>query len=290
MSLLQVLKFHGKTGDTMVDKNYLHTAYANSADGTNGFTTVYTNLNLLKNTRNLSSTSTSAVWDTLFNSSQIYDSGIKSLSGVSALTFSFNVYVPLNATVGDTIPIQLKGQTYQAYSNVGTDDYNTIIYNTNYVIKQSDLGKTIHVSVPVQIGTNYQSFDTALADTASINIRQSSNISGFVYSNIKLEIGSTATPYMPSSSEVTTADWPKYVGTYVDTNPVSSAEPSKYVWDEMKYRVYLDGTPVGGSKLLSFDLANLKADTTYNVQVNQINGNVESDKSESVAFKTTLTN
>ena len=50
MSLLQMLKFHGKTGDTMADKNYLHTAYANSADGTDGFTTVYPNLNLLTGT------------------------------------------------------------------------------------------------------------------------------------------------------------------------------------------------------------------------------------------------
>ena len=57
----------------------------------------------------------------------------------------------------------------------------------------------------------------------------------------------------------------------------------------MKYRVYLDGVPVGGSKLLSFDLENLTSGTTYNVQVNQTNGNDESDKSESVAFKTTLT-
>ncbi|MDN6402555.1 MAG: fibronectin type III domain-containing protein [Lactococcus lactis] len=105
----------------------------------------------------------------------------------------------------------------------------------------------------------------------------------------KQEPGSIDTPYIQSASEVTTADWPKFVGTYVDTNQTSSTEPSKYDWDEMKYRVYLDGTPVGGSKLLSFDLENLKAGTSYNVQVSQINGNVESDKSESVAFKTTLT-
>ncbi len=49
ISLLQVQKFRGKTGDNMADKNYLHTAYANSADGTDGFTTVYPNLNLLVN-------------------------------------------------------------------------------------------------------------------------------------------------------------------------------------------------------------------------------------------------
>ncbi|MGO2677283.1 MAG: DUF7013 family protein [Lactococcus lactis] len=272
----------------MADKNYLHTAYANSADGTKGFTTVYPNLNLLKNTRTLSSTSTTTVWDTLFNSSQIYDSTIKSKSGVSAMTFSFDIHVPLNAIVGSAIALQLKGQTYQAYGDVGTNDFNTIVDEFWHNIEPSDLGKTIRLSFPIQINTKYKTFDTALADTDSITIRQITDTSGLVYSTIKLEPGSTATPYMPSSSEVTTADWPKYVGTYVDTNPTSSTEPSKYDWDEMKYRVYLDGTPVGGSKLLSFDLENLKAGKSYNVQVSQINGNVESDKSESVAFKTTL--
>ncbi|MCG3096708.1 fibronectin type III domain-containing protein [Lactococcus petauri] len=282
-------KFRGKTGDNMADKNYLHTAYANSADGTDRFTTVYPNLNLLKNTRALTATSTTTWWDTLFASSQIYDSAIKSKTGVSAMNFSFDVFVPLNAKVVNNFSVQLKGQNSQAHGDVGTNDYNTIVCQSYYGIKQSDLGKTIRISAPVGLGAKYQSFDTALADTDSITIRQVEDISGLVYSKLKLEPGSTATPHMPSLSEVTTADWPKYVGTYVDTNPVSSTVSSKYDWDEMKYRVYLDDVPVGGSKLLSFDLENLKAGTSYNVQVSQINGNVESDKSESVAFKTTLT-
>lgn len=208
-------------------------AYANSADGTDGFTTVYPNLNLLKNTRNLSSTSTTTWWGVLFSSSQVYDSGIKSLSGVSTTTFSFNMYVPLNAEVGSYIPIQLKGQNSQA-TNVGTDDYNTILANPdyNYVIKQSDLGKTIRISVSVQKSPNYQSFDTALADTESITIRQTSNVSGFVYSSIKLEIGSVATPYMQSASEVTTADWPKYVGFSNTIKTNKSA--SDYTWFPVK--------------------------------------------------------
>lgn len=200
---------NGGTGT--IDGNINTIAYANSADGTEGFTTVYPNLNLLKNTSSLSSTSTTTAWSALFNSSQIYDSGIKSKSGVSAINFSFNVYVPLNAVAGSSIPIQLKGQTYQA-TNVGTDDYNTIISTTNYVIKQSDLGTTIRVSILVQKSSSYQSFDTALTNTASITIRQSSNISGFVYSAIKLESGSTATPWFLSVSEVTISDYPKYVG------------------------------------------------------------------------------
>lgn len=171
----------------------LQTQVDNSAVGTN----------LLKNTGNLSSTSTTASWNTLFDSSQVYDSRIKSLSGVSAMTFSFDVYVPSNVEVGSTIPIQIKGQNSQA-TDIGSDDWNTLIGLGDYVINQNDLGKTIHSSCSVQKDWKYQSFDTAIADTVSINIRQSTGISGFVYSNIKLEKGSVATDWCPNPSEILT--------------------------------------------------------------------------------------
>ena len=208
---------------------YFHTAWSYSADGTNGFTTVYPNLNLLKNTRTASVTSTSSAWATLFTSSQIYDSTIKSKTGVSAMNFSFNVFVPLNTAVESEIPIQLRGQKSQGHENEGTDEYNTIFTYNTYLIKQSDLGKTIKVSTPVY-KAGYETFDTALADTASITIRQKTNISGFVYSNIKLEPDSTATPYMTSASEVTTADWPSYIGQYTDFTQADSSNPSAYTW------------------------------------------------------------
>ena len=156
--------------------------------------------NLLKNTRNLSSTSTSDAWSILFTSSQIYDSTIKSKTGVSAMNFSFNMYVPLNASVGSVFSSNLKGQNSQA-TNVGSDNWNTIDGWASYVIKQNDLGKTIRISSTVQIGTNYQSFDTALADTASITFRQVENISGFMYYTIKLEIGSAPTPWTPAPED-----------------------------------------------------------------------------------------
>jgi hypothetical protein len=202
-------------------------AYANSVDGKDGFTTVYPNLNLLKNTRTLTATSTSLAWNTLFSSSQIYDSTIKSKTGVSAMNFSFSVYVPLNAAVGSGVSIQLKGQNSQA-PNVWGDDHNTIICLTNYIIKQSDLGKTIRISAPVLKGDNYINFDTALADTDSITIRQATDAPGFVYSKLKLEIGSIATPWMPAPSEVTTADYPKYVGFSNIIKP--NKKSSDYKW------------------------------------------------------------
>ncbi|WP_335139826.1 distal tail protein Dit [Lacticaseibacillus paracasei] len=156
--------------------------------------------NLLKNTRTASATSTKTAWGTLFTSSQIYDPTIKSKSGVSAMSFSFNIYVPLNAIAGSIVPIQLKGQNPQA-TDVGTDDYNTLLGLSNYAIKQSDLGKTIRVSFSIQKDYKYQSFDAALANTASITIRQSSDTPGFVYSYIKLETSSTATPWSPNPAD-----------------------------------------------------------------------------------------
>ncbi|ACP41762.1 structural protein [Lactococcus phage P087] len=212
-----------------------HVAYANSADGITDFTTVYPNLNLLKGTRTLTATSNSSWWNTLFSSEQIYDSAIKSKTGVSAMNFSFDVFVPLNAKVGGAISLQLKGQNSQAL-NIGSDEWNTLIAWVGYVIKQSDLGKTIRVNAPVNLDkehTKYQSFDSALADTDSITIRQGSDTSGLVYSKLKLEIGSTATPHMPSESEVQPSDYPKFVGVYGDDSTTASQVPAAYKWSSI---------------------------------------------------------
>ena len=197
--------------------------------------TVYPNLNLLKNTRTTSATSTSSPWGTLFSSEQIYDSAIKSKTGVSAMTLSSDVFIPLNAKVENNISVQIKGQNSQAHGDVGTNDYNTIVGQSYYGVKQSDLGKTIRISTPVELGAKYQSFDTALADTDSITIRQVEGTPEFVYSKLKLETGSTDTPWIPSSSEVTAEDYPSYIGTYTDKNSnEQSTDPEKYTWKKIE--------------------------------------------------------
>ena len=294
MSLLQVLKFHGKTGDTMADKNYLHTAYANSADGTDGFTTVYPNLNLLTNSKLQSGNITPFL--PVNNAVLTINSNVKGLNvscSGGAISYQQGVgqgVIPVSAGNQCTISVKVINTGTVAidkfqlqfgfYNSSGTG----LVYPNKIFSIPAD-GKVYSLSFTYTAPANTTGMRYYCLDTATVaNVAHT-----FTIYDMKAEPGSTATPWMPSASEVTTADWPKYVGTYVDTNPTSSAEPSKYDWDEMKYRVYLDGIPVGGSKLLSFDLENLKADTTYNVQVNQINGNDESDKSESIAFKTTLT-
>ncbi|MDU0396828.1 hypothetical protein KF146HA_00247 [Lactococcus lactis] len=298
MSLLQVLKFHGKTGDTMVVKNYLHTAYANSADGTDGFTIVYPNLNLLtdsKDFKNKNVAESAATTSITSPYSQLLKEGNDTYLRFTPVDTGvrdwFRAYMIRGNSVSPNFPnVDVKPNTQYTFSVwlKGTGTHQIIAYDkwtnpnpTTLTVNLTDAWTKYVLTVNTST--------TIPTSGAQFFIRSSTVGSEINLKYPKVEPGSTATPYMPSASEVTTADKPKYIGTYVDTNPTSSTEPSKYDWDEMKYRVYLDGVPVGGSKLLSFDLENLKAGTSYNVQVNQINGNDESDKSESVAFKTTLT-
>lgn len=425
ISLLQVQKFRGKTGDNMVDKNYLHTAYANSADGKNGFTTVYPNLNLLDGTKDFS-----GAWErtwgwendgtykglTVKRKTVAWNGIYKTFTAPKDGTYTFSAYVKssgntanitryVDTSVGHIVPDKSIGNNFDwlrdsftvtlkandtifARYEITGSETDSILWTAGHKWEEGstvtdgltsnypnlnllegskkytkDNPKTLFSNSTdgwflvddvfvknLKAGTYTMSgkadapwtvHDTSGAKKGKVGLWLGSTTPGLnvnitlgetvpktievpkdgdycvrvnLYSNgndivthkfwdFKLEQGSIATPWMPSKnelqeqltpwmpslSEVTTADYPKYVGTYVDTNPVPSTESSKYDWDEMKYRVYLDGTPVGGSKLLSFDLENLKAGTSYNVQVSQINGNVESDKSESVAFKTTLT-
>jgi hypothetical protein len=291
----------------MADKNYLHTAYAYSADGTDRFTTTYPNLNLLVN-------SSAKTKDGFFKNFDKVENGYgevtlkgTNISDSRDLSDGFSIkprdYKPgdkytmsmdvmltsWNLPAGTTVTEFWFGQRYTQSSDGTIMSYKPICFIDLPKNPSGMLNQWIRITQTSTI-LPYEdpSVNTQTAFQAKFTGASEGSIT-FRVRKPKQEPGSTATPYMPSSSEVTTADWPKYVGTYVDTNPVSSTDPSKYVWDEMKYRVYLDGVPVGGSKLLSFDLENLKAGTTYNVQVSQINGNIESDKSESIAFKTTLT-
>ncbi|WP_251920097.1 fibronectin type III domain-containing protein [Lactococcus lactis] len=263
----------------MADKNYLHTAYAYSADGTDRFTPTYPNLNLLEDGKFAKPVSSKWMTDgTTISKDDITGYFKVIFNGTGSYNRAYYVAGISNIPIGEKYSVYIKAYSLEDSLNIKIGTVNTSQAVT--VTKNGNIPKIYKVEGLVR-GTS---------DAFGIFGGLTTTLGTLFISEIKLEEGSTATPYMPSSSEATTADWPKYVGTYVDTNPVSSTNSSKYVWDEIKYRVYLDGVPVGGSKLLSFDLENLKAGTSYDVQVSQINGNDESDKSESVAFKTLLTN
>ena len=53
--------------------------------------------------------------------------------------------------------------------------------------------------------------------------------------NIKVENGSTATPWMPSASEATAEDYPSYIGAYADSkSSEQSTDPARYSWKKIE--------------------------------------------------------
>lgn len=205
-------------GGTATNDGAINTiAYANSADGKDGFTTVYPNLNLLNNTRITQANLNSQNWPATSGSllSVGSNNGIKVINngGVIGSVGGFSYGKATNVNVGDTITLSC------FVKNTGTVEIKNFslsmaFYGTsnsypakgNLVIPNN--GKSyffsLTVIVPSGVTTAYPRwFDTATA----ANEQHVFEVYG-----MKLELGSVATPYMPSASEVTTADYPKYVG------------------------------------------------------------------------------
>ncbi|EQC55609.1 hypothetical protein LLT6_13865 [Lactococcus cremoris subsp. cremoris TIFN6] len=212
-------------------------AYANSADGTDRFTTVYPNLNLLNNTKIIQGNINSKIWASAAASSLSVGSnnGIKVINNGGAIGSmgGFSYIKPTNVNVGDTITVSC------CIKNTGTVDIKNFslsiaFYGTsksypakgNLVIPND--GKPYFFSfttiVPSGADTAYPRwFDTATA----VNEKHIFEVEG-----MKLEQGSTATTYMQSASEVTTADWPKFVGFSNTVKTNKSA--SDYTWFPVK--------------------------------------------------------
>lgn len=100
----------------------------------------------------------------------------------------------------------------------------------------------VHVVPDKLLGSNFDwsrdSFSVTLATGDNIYVRYQISGSGSIpvlwNAGHKWEPGSTATPYMPSVSEVTTADYPSYIGTY--TGKIAdgqSTDPVRYNWKKI---------------------------------------------------------
>lgn len=293
MLLLQVLKFHGKTGDAMADKNYLHIAYAYSADGTVDFTTVYPNLNLVDNTKITQENLNVQNWSAGVGSSLSVGSnnGIKVINNGGAIGSQGGfAYGPtINVKAGDTI-------TVSCYiKNTGTVDINNFSLQMAFYGNTNTYPAKGRLVIPTDGKYYFFSFTAIVPNGVTTARPRWFDVATVVNEKhvfevyaMKLEQGSIATLWLPSASEVTSKDYPTYIGTYTDENENSSTNPADYTWESMNYRIYLDGVAVAGSKLLSAKVENLKPDTSYTIQVKQVSEEEESDFSDSVTFKTNV--
>ncbi|WP_423788588.1 hypothetical protein [Lactococcus formosensis] len=202
-----------------------HTAYAYSADGMNGFTTVYPNLNLLDGTKDFSGT-----WENL--SAVVNDGFYNGLLVKSQSAKGTGVLKRLIATRdGD--------YTFSAYVSSTDGQLPSLIIGKNRVYLGS-------VALP-NTGFSWKSVSYTLkgvkaGDELTGRIEKYSDVAGKVsVAGHKWEIGSTATPYMPSSSEAKTSDWPSYIGQYTDFKQANSTNPSDYTWSLIRGNDGKDG-------------------------------------------------
>ena len=187
--------------------SYTHIAWANNITGTDGFTTIYPNLNLLDGT----------------------SSDLK--------TVSANGWGTQGSLTTNTIDFRIgQSYTYSVWIQDCDIDTRAVIYlfdssgYTPYLGNTITAGSSGFSTVTFNISSEITRYEVSIGFMES-----QASYHNLSYSKLKLEPGSTATPYMPSSSEVTTADWPKYRGEYSDFTSIASTDPVKYApWTVFK--------------------------------------------------------
>ena len=234
----------------MADKNYLHTAYANSADGTEGFTTVYPNLNLLSNSLfkyplKLTADSNSAFYGLQSNivgseyvpSTSNKDLTISSLY-VAGLELPIGVYTS-SITIANNSETVANVQ-YILMAGIADTGINPTVNGVDIPWETAYSNPRVTINIPPKSNKRYTLTFTAKSTNSTnggsvpqfLIFRETTAIPVTRYSKPKLEQGSTATPHMPSASEVTTADRPKYIGFSNTIKTNKSA--SDYAWFPVK--------------------------------------------------------
>ncbi len=188
------------------------TAYSNSAAGTDDFTTVYPNLNLLDGTRDFS-----GQWERTWGWEN--DGYYKGLL-VKKKTF------PWNGICKTFISPKTGVYTFSTYIKSSGDNANIVF----------ELQRNGAWAAGKQLGNNFDwlrdSFTVTLnagdVYSARYDITGSGTGVALWTAGHKWEEGSTATPWMPSAREVTVADYPKYVGFSNSIKP--NKKSSDYTW------------------------------------------------------------
>ena len=202
-----------ENGGTSTSDGVINTiAYANSADGTDGFTTVFPNLNLLDGTRDFS-----GQWERTWGWEN--DGTYKGLI-VKKKTIQWN------GICKTFIAPKTGVYTFSAYIKSSGNNANIVF----------ELQKNGAWANGKPLGNNFDwlrdSFTVTLnaGDTysARYDITGSGTEVALWTAGHKWEEGSTATPWLPLSSEVTTADYPKYVGFSNSIKPNKTS--SDYKW------------------------------------------------------------
>ncbi|MDH5115409.1 hypothetical protein OQI88_13215, partial [Lactococcus lactis] len=232
---------------------YFHTAWSYSADGTDRFTTVYPNLNLLIN-------SSAKTKDGFFKNFDKVENGYGEVTMKGT-----NTWVARDLENGFSIPSRdyKPGDKYTMSMDVMFTSWNLPAGTTisEFWMGQRYLGGSWNhicaIDLPkdpskmlnqwiriTQTSTIPPYEDPSISTHADLVVVFSGSSEGSFTMRVrkpKQEPSSTATPYMQSASEVTTADWPKYIGHYTDFTQADSTNPSDYTWSLIRGNDGKDG-------------------------------------------------
>ena len=197
---------------------YFHTAWSYSADGKDRFTTAYPNLNLLEGSKNFSGD-----WE---NAWQWTNDGTYKGLTVKKIAWQWGgIYKTFTAPKDGKY-------TFSAYVKSSGNNANVKRYTKLNGTDYFDDG--VHKEFGNNFGWTRDSFSVTLKAKDIISTRyeiSGSNADAILWTaGHKWEQGSIATPWIPSASEVTTADYPSYIGQYTNYTQVDSPNPRDYTW------------------------------------------------------------
>ena len=205
-------------GGTSTSDGVINTiAYANSADGTEDFTTVYPNLNLIDGTKDFS-----GHW--AYSELSTDDGTYKGLT-VKKRTDQWGGIFKI-FTVSKNSDYTFSG--FVKGAGIGTKFTRVVIING---VEKHSLEKTWDSAFSwTRDSITFSAKDIKVSDVIAVsyNISTLGTNQAVWTAGHKWEEGSTATPYMPSAREVTVADHPKYVGFSNTIKP--NKKSSDYKW------------------------------------------------------------
>ena len=206
----------GKQGPKGADGKtpYFHTAWAYSADGKDRFTKVYPNLNLLDGTDNHTVTGTGK-WTEGNLSNKTIDDMLTLFKGLEGQTVTVSVDYKYSGFVAGSgnnrLGWEIQINTDKA-SWFGAWYYPSNGSGSGRVSSTFVVPKNI---ISIEENNGYIQFSGSGTGTLS---------------RLKIEKGDKVTPWMPSANEVTTADYPKYIGHYSNYTQADSPNPQDYTW------------------------------------------------------------
>ena len=218
-----------------------HVAFAYSVDGKDRFTTLYPNLNLLTDSKDFKNKDADVRTTTTSIISP--DSTILKEGRDTYLNFTkvsqpdwFRAFMVIDNSFSPNFPnVDVKPNSQYTFSVwlKGKGEHYIIAYEnwTNSVQKTMTINLT---DTWTKYAFTVNTADTIPSQGAQFFIRSNNVGSEINLKYPKVELGSTATPWLPSFSEVTAEDYPSYIGTYTDNDSSKqSTDPARYSWKKI---------------------------------------------------------